>query len=65
MDINPSPKQHGTPRADSTYRRFRRANAIKWLGVESKYIAPPKLIRNAKGQVNFSKKNVEQNTEQI
>ncbi len=60
--INPSPKQHGTPRADSTYRRFRRANSIKWIGVETKYEAPPKLVKKVskRGEVHYVTKDTEQ-----
>jgi len=51
-------KQHGIPRDPATYRWWRRNNAITWKGVPTKQMKVPELVRDAKGQVNFSKKQI-------
>ncbi len=55
--IQETPKMRGKPREETTYRRYRRANAVKWDGVEPSFVVEhPPLKRDARGNVNFSKK---------
>lgn len=59
--IEKSGKENGTPRARETYRGYKRNNIISWKGVETDRVKQhPPLIKNEKGQVNFSVKKKKQ-----
>lgn len=58
------PRVIGVPKDYKRYRANRRNNNLAWEGVETKYTEQPTLERNTKGQVNFSKKRIEEQKEQ-
>lgn len=55
-------RQTGVPRPRSTYRAWQRNNAVEWKGVQTVRMEHQPLIRNKKGEVNFSKKHIEEET---
>lgn len=48
-------KSHGTPRDRSTYRSWKRKNAIEWYGVETKREFKPPLVKKVseRGEVHY------------
>jgi hypothetical protein len=50
-------RQHGIPRDSSTYRGWKRNNAIKWLGVKTKRQEYPLLEKRVskRGEVHYGR----------